>query len=197
MKPDLKTISVVLAVLINVGAFLPYLRDIFLKKTKPHAYTWLIWFLTQGTAAAGIWYGSGGLGAIALVTGVFFGGIVFLASLKLGTRNITRSDTVVLIAAILAILVWWQLNNPLLAILMVSTIDVLGYIPTWRKSITEPWSETLWSWTAFSIANVFAILALTEYNLLTVSYLAAITVANMILVVICLFFRRRIPRPTL
>jgi len=195
MDFDFKVVAAVFAVLIGVGAFLPYLLDTVRKKTRPHAYTWLIWLLTQGTAVAGIWYGGGGLGAIALTIGVFFVGIVFLFSLWYGTRNIKRSDTVVLLAAIAAILVWWQLDNPLLAVLMVSVIDVLGYIPSWRKSITEPWAETLWSWTAFSIGNMFAIAALSEYNFLTISYLISITIANVILVAICLYFRRSIPKP--
>ena len=195
MEFDWKVISAVLAVVIGCGAFLPYMYDVFKKKTRPHMYTWLIWCLTQGIAVAGIWYGGGGVAAIAMTIGVFFVFTIFLASIKFGTRNITRGDTAILIAAVAAIFVWWQLDNPLLAVLMVTAIDVLGYIPSWRKSITEPWSETLWSWTAFSVGNIFAILALNEYSLLTVTYVAAISVANMLLVAECLYFRRKIPKP--
>lgn len=195
MEFDPKMLAGIVAILLSTGAFFPYMRDMFLKKTRPHAYTWLIWCITQGTAVAGIWYGGGGIGAIALTAGVFFVFIIFLASLKFGTKNITKSDTLVLIAATLAVLVWWQLDNVLLAVLMATTIDMLGYIPSWRKSVKEPWAETTWSWTVFSIGNVFAILALAEYNLLTLSYLVAISVANMILVAICLYFRRTVPRP--
>lgn len=116
-------------------------------------------------------------------------------SFKFGTRNITATDTVVLLGALAAIFVWWQLDNPVAAVLMVSAIDILGYIPSWRKSITEPWAETLWSWGAFSIGNFFALLALTEYNLLTTTYLYAITFANLILIMICLYYRKSIPKP--
>lgn len=195
MDFDWKLVSGILAVLIGCGAFLPYLFDVFRKRTRPHAYTWLIWCLTQGTAVAGVWYGGGGIGGLAMAIGVIFVFIVFLASLKYGTRNITKGDTFVLVAALAAILVWWQLDNPLLAVLMVTIIDVLGYIPSFRKSITEPWAETLWSWTAFSIGNVFAILALAEYSLLTVTYIGAITVANLALVAFCLYFRKSVPKP--
>ncbi len=195
MEIDWKVVSAVLAVVIGCGAFLPYMYDVFKKKTRPHMYTWLIWCLTQGIAVAGIWYGGGGVAAIAMTIGVFFVFTIFLTSIKFGTRNITRGDTAILIAAVAAIFVWWQLDNPLLAVLMVTAIDVLGYIPSWRKSINEPWSETLWSWTAFSVGNIFAILALTEYSLLTVTYVAAISVANMLLVAECLYFRRKVPKP--
>ena len=77
---DLKTLYAALAILIGVGAFLPYLWDIFKLKTKPHAYTWFIWLITQGTAVAGLWYGNGGLGAVALTIGVFFVFVIFLFS---------------------------------------------------------------------------------------------------------------------
>ena len=192
---DLKLVSAILATIIGVGAFLPYLWDVIKKKTKPHTYTWLIWCLTQGTAVAGMWYGNAGWGGIALTIGLFFVFIIFLFSFKFGTRNIKATDTVILLAALAALFVWWQLDNPVAAVLMVSAIDILGYIPSWRKSITEPWAETLWSWSAFSIGNFFALLALTEYNLLTTTYLYAITFANLVLIMICLYYRKSIPKP--
>jgi len=77
---------------------------------------------------------------------------------------------------------------------MVSVIDVIGYVPSFRKSYQEPWSETLISWILFSASNIFAILALKEYNLLTVTYLAAITSANIALFLICFFRRKFIPK---
>ncbi len=191
---SMKLIVAVLALVVAIiGAFLPYIRDIFLKKTKPHAYTWLIWTITQGTAVAGLWYGNGGWGILPLFIGTIFVFLVFLLSLKYGTRNITKGDTVVLIAALLAIVVWWQLQAPLLAVLMVSVIDVLGYLPSFRKTFKEPWTETVASWVVFSIANILNMLALSEYNFLTLSYLVAITVANLVLVTICLLRRRVVP----
>lgn len=192
---SIKLILAIFASLVGiVGAFLPYLRDIFLKKTKPHAYTWLIWTITQGTAVAGLWYGKGDWGSLALSVGTVFVFIVFLLSLKYGTRNITKSDTVILIAALLAVVVWWQLHSPWLAVLMVSVIDVLGFLPSFRKTFEEPWTETATSWTAFSLANILSILALNEYNFLTLTYLIAITSAEIILLTICLVRRRVVPR---
>ncbi len=184
---SIKLIFAILASLVGiVGAFLPYLRDIFLKKTKPHAYTWLIWTITQGTAVAGLWYGGGGWGALALFIGTVFLFIIFLLSLKYGTRNITKGDTIILIAALLAIVIWWQLHNPLLSVVMVSAIDFLGYLPSFRKTFKEPWTETPTSWAAFSLVNIFSILALNQYNFLTLTYLIMNTTANIMLLTICL-----------
>lgn len=195
MELDLRFVFAVISIIIwVVGAIPPYIRDIFHKKTKPHAYTWLIWSITQGTAVVGLWVGGGGWGTLSLAIGVIFSFFVFLLSLKYGTRNITKSDTAVLIAALLAIVVWWQLDSPILAVLVVSVIDVLGYWPSFRKTYEEPWTETPISWAIFSVANVFNILAISEYNLLTLPYIIAITIANLVLLGICLMRRKVIPR---
>ncbi len=194
---DLKIFFTIIAAVIGVLAFIPYLRDIFLLKTKPHAYTWLIWVITQGTAVLGIWYGGGRWGALNLTVGIVLAFVVFLFSLKYGTKNITKSDTAILIAALLAILVWWQLDQPLISVIMVSAIDVIGYFPSFRKSYQEPWSETLTSWILFSVSNVFAMLALSQYNLLTLTYLVSISFANLMLFTICLARRPHVPKPKL
>lgn len=194
---NIKIIFTIIATVIGVAAFLPYLRDTLSLKTKPHAYTWLIWALTQGTAVVGIWYGGGGWGGLNLTVGTIFVVGVFLFSLKYGTKNITKGDKIILVAALAAILVWWQLDKPLLAVLMVSAVDVIGYIPSFRKSYQEPWSETLISWAAFAVSNIFALLALNEYNLLTTTYLVAITVANISLFLLCFFRRPFVQKPKL
>jgi len=194
MNIDIKLFFAVIAVIIGLIAFTPYVRDIFLKKTKPHVYTWLIWLITQGTATAGLWYGHGGWATWALLFGTVVCFIVFILSFKFGTKNITQYDTIILVAAILAIIVWWQLNNPLLAIFMVSFIDVLGYLPSFRKTFVESWTETLSSWQMAVVANIFSILALSQYNFLTLTYLIAIAIANLTMAIICIVRRRVIPK---
>ncbi|MFA5030234.1 MAG: hypothetical protein WC495_01440 [Patescibacteria group bacterium] len=195
---DSKLALAILSTIVGVvGGFLPYFRDIFRKKTKPHAYTWLIWTITQGTAVAGLWYGKAGWGVLPLTIGTILVFAIFLLSLKLGTKNITKNDTAILVAALLAIFVWWQLHNPLLAVIMVSVIDVIGYVPSFRKTFQEPWTETPISWVMFALTNLISMLALAEYNFLTLTYLISITAANISLLAICLLRRRIVPDQTL
>ncbi|MBI4117778.1 MAG: hypothetical protein HY453_01715 [Parcubacteria group bacterium] len=157
--------------------------------TKPHAYTWLIWSITQGTATIALWYGGGGWGSLSLIFSTLLVMGVFFFSLRKGSRDITFFDTILLGIALLAILVWWQLKNPVLAVIMVSGIDLVGYIPSYRKSFYDPDSETLSSWFGFTVANMFSIAALNEYNFLTLSYIVAISMANLVMIGICLLRR--------
>jgi len=182
--------SLVAAFLLVVGGDFPYIRDIFRGRTKPHAYTWLIWTITQGVALLGLFYGKGGWGSWALLIGTLFVFFIFLLSLKYGTKNITKFDTVILIVALLAVVVWFQLDNPLLAVIMVSIIDFLGYVPSFRKAFQEPWTETVISWVMFFVANTFIIFSLAEYNPLTLTYMLTIEAANLTLIIICLARRR-------
>ncbi|MDD5342573.1 MAG: hypothetical protein PHI73_04555 [Patescibacteria group bacterium] len=193
---SIKLVCAVLAGSIAVVAgFWPYIRDIYRHKTKPHAYTWLIWTITQGTVFVGLLLGNGGWATWAMALGVSINIIVLTLSLRYGTRNITRGDSIILIAALLAIVVWWQLRNPLLALIMVSLIDIMGYIPSFRKTYKEPWSETALSWAIFTITNTLTIFALSEYNFMTMAYLVSITTANLTLLLICLIRRRVISDP--
>lgn len=192
---DVKIIFSIIATIIGIIGFIPYLKDIFLKKTKPHAYTWLVWTITQGTAVAAMWYGGSGLGAMSLTITLLLVFGVFLISFKYGTKNITKSDTFILIIALSAVIAWWLLNQPLISVIMVSIIDFLGYIPSFRKTYQEPWSETLSSWLIFAFSNIIAILAFREYSFLTMTYISTLTIANLMLFLVSFIRRFKIQRP--
>lgn len=188
-----KLIIALAGAIFTLIGFYPYFRDILRKQTKPHLYTWLLWVFTQGTATAGLWQGGGGFANLNAIATFILVVLVFLLTLSHGTRNITPGDTVVLVAALLAIAVWWQLHNPTLAVLMVAAIDGLGYIPTFRKTYQEPWTETLSFWVLTTIGCVLTLFACREYNLLTLSYYATLAVANTVVCLICMVRRKAKP----
>lgn len=186
-----KIIFGILAASVTVISYFPYLRDVFKGKTKPHAYTWLIWSITQSIAVFGILSGQGGSPATyGLVIGAALCFVVFILSLKYGTKDITLFDSVILTVALISIFVWIKLNNLTLAVIIISVIDFLGYVPSFRKSYKDPYSETVLAWLGFIMSGIFGILALNEYNLLTLTYVLTITLANIILVLICLLRRK-------
>jgi hypothetical protein len=192
---NIKIVLSIISAIIGLWAFFPYIKDTLSLKTQPHIYTWLIWTLTQGTGLVGIWYGGGGWGGLSLVVGITMVVVVLLFSLKYGTKNITRWDTGILTLALISILIWWQLHQAILAVVMISIIDFLGYIPSYRKTYSEPWSETLVSWAAFAISNILSVFALTSFNLLTATYLIVIAFANTLMFAIGFYRRRFIPKP--
>jgi hypothetical protein len=190
---DIKIIFAIVGTVISVVAFLPYIRDVLKGRTKPHMYTWFIWVIVQGIATAGILYGGGKWGALELSIGTVLVAWVFILSLKFGTKNITKIDTISLLVALGTVLIWLLLKNAILAVVLVTVIDIIGYVPTIRKTYHDPWSETLSTWTSFTIGNLFSVFALKEYNLLTLTFIISTTIANAIIAVIILVRRSSIP----
>ncbi|HWY98863.1 MAG TPA: hypothetical protein VNY36_07255, partial [Bacteroidia bacterium] len=69
MDIDYKTVCGIIASLIGTGCFIPYIKDIYKKKTKPHIYTWLIWTILQVTGVIAMLKNGAGIGVLALGTG--------------------------------------------------------------------------------------------------------------------------------
>ncbi len=180
----------IIAGILTLIGYYPYFKDIFKKKTTPHLYTWLIWGITQGTATIAALYGGANFGALSLSIGTILVAIIFILCFKYGTRDITKSDTVTLIIALFAIAVWWILHNALLSVIIVATIDAIGYIPTFRKSFRDPFSETLWFWATMTIVNILSFIAIENYNFLTVIYPIILVTGNFAVWIIC-FVRRK------
>lgn len=188
------TLSVV-GTLVTLAAYYPYLTSLFKRETQPHLYTWLIWCITASTATAGLWYGGAGVWAFgSYVIGTSMTFVIVVLSLTYGTKNITTSDTLVLALALLAIVVWWQLNAPVIALLMVTAIDASGYIPTYRKLWYEPWTEDLLAWTLLMAGPLFIIGSMAEHNVMTVTYAAMTVTANCIVILLSLYRRQIIPK---
>lgn len=176
-----QTLLILAAVSIGLYGFIPYFRSVLKLETKPHVFTWLIWLITQGTGVIGMWVGGAGRGAIPLTIGLILVFTIFCLSLKYGTTDITRSDIIALIIACIAIAIWVFLDNPLIAILLVSAIDIVGFIPTFRKSYNDPMSEPTLPWALFATANACSIVALDAHNVLTVTYVATICSCDFLL----------------
>ncbi len=165
--------------LLSVSSSIIFLTNVLQKKIQPQAFTFLIWLITQGTAIAAILLGGGGIGALGLIIGECFMIVVFLLSLKYGTKNINKSDVIMLVIALVAIIIWWKVNNPIYAVLLVVLIDIVGYGPTIRKTYKHPESERMLPWLLGAGNMFFAILALESYSLLTVAYPAALGIGNL------------------
>lgn len=159
-----------IAGIVGALSFFPYFRDIFLHKTKPHMYTWLIWSLLQGTSVFIMLYGNAGIGVLPFVIGTILCGSIFILSFKYGTKNITLIDKICLIGAIVALIFYIFLHDPVSSIILVALIDFIGFIPTFKKSYIEPNTETASTYIISAISSVLAIIALFNYSFITIFY---------------------------
>lgn len=182
----------VLATGVGIACYVPYIRDIFLHKTTPHSYSWLIWVILQSVIIMAMVSGGAGLGVLSLVTGVIICGFVFILSFRYGTKNITNFDTACLIAAFGALTIYIFIHDALLSIVMVTLIDTVAFMPTFRKTHEEPYSETMTTYLFCSISSLLALGALSTFNITTSLFLVGQVVMNAISVGIIMTGRRRI-----
>jgi hypothetical protein len=141
-------------------------------------YSWLIWTILQIVGVAAQFKGGAGYGAWALGVGALFCFAIFVLSFKYGTKNISRFDLICLIAAITAIGIYAFIRNPVWTTIVVSAIDFVGFMPTFRKGFQEPFSETASTFIMSGIANVLSIIALQSYSVTTVLYVGSLFLTN-------------------
>lgn len=168
-----------------------YFFDIYRGNTKPHLFTMLVWgivtsviFFGQVTAGAGAGAWATGLTAASMI-------VLVVVSYFYGTKDITRSDGIALMAALAAIGLWIITKDPLLSVALAVLIDIWGIIPTYRKSWYAPYSESLMSWWLAEAKLICAFAALSVYSFTTWIYPVEAFVINGILIAILLVRRSR------
>ena len=190
---NLQTIFAVLASIIGIVPYVPYVRDIFRRKTTPHSYSWLIWTILQVTGALAMFASGAGLGVLYLLIGAVMCAFVFILSLRYGTKNVTRFDAVCLTGALSATAVWFFLHDAFLSVILVALIDLVAFLPTFRKAYEEPWSETLSMYIFSGVAQVLSLASLSSYTITTSLYLITLATANAAFTAMVLIRRAHVP----
>jgi hypothetical protein len=188
---DIKITAAIITSLLSIICFLPYLRDIFNKKSTPHIYSWLVWSILQAEGTIAIIVGHGSYGALGIGIGTLFCSLIFFLSFKYGTKNITRFDKICLAGSILSVVLWIFTKDPTLAVILISVIDFMAFMPTYRKGYEEPLTETVSTYLLSSISSIFALVALTDYSVATSLYLVSLVLSNGIFVIILIYRRSK------
>ncbi len=175
---NIKIIFAILSSLTAIVCFIPYIRDIFKGKTKPHSYSWLIWTILQTIGVIIMLNSGAGIGASSLFIGVILCSFVFLLSLKHGTHNIKTFDVICLIGALVSVIIYIFLQNAVFSIIIISITDFIGFLPTIRKSYEEPETETVSTYFLSSISSFFALLAISFFSFTTSIYLLSLIITN-------------------
>ena len=159
-----------------------YIRSVVQGKTRPHIFSWTIWavimtivFVIQMIkgAGAGAWV-TGFSGAACL--------IIALLSIKNGEKNLTLSDKISFVGALLIIPVWYVTKDPLSAVLLSSAIDAFAYYPTFRKSYLKPFEEKALTFCFDNTKWIITFFAFSDTSLTTIFYPAFCFTANVALI---------------
>jgi hypothetical protein len=167
---NLKLLFGILSIIPAVIAYFFYFRDMLRGKTKPHAFSWLIWgllagngFLAQVSAHAGIGAWVTGLTAVASLT-------IFCFALKIGATKPTFFDWMLLGLALSGLLLLFVVKNEEVALGLTLLALAAGFAMNIRKAYRLPLEESAISFWLNALKFVPAIFALAHITFLTAGY---------------------------
>lgn len=190
-----REIASLLAIVLTFVAFYPYIRAIRTGTVRPHIFSWYIWAVTtfivffaqlKGGAGVGAWP----IGVSALVT-LF---IAVLAYRRRADISITRLDWLFFVMALSSLPLWFWTEDPRWAVVILTTVDLLGFAPTVRKAYVDPYSESIVFFGLFTGRNLCVILALEHYSVTTAMFPAAIGTVCVLMMVMLALRRRHLLR---
>lgn len=153
-----------LAGFVTLLAFLFYIRDAIDRKSRPNRATWIIWTVLSMVISAS-YYAAGARDTIWAALGFTIGqAAVALVSLRYGTPGWSALDKACLAGAAMGMAAWALSGSAFLALLIAMAVDFIGAIPTIRKALREPDSESRAGWILFGIGNILNVLAIERWT---------------------------------
>lgn len=178
MKETLAVIAAILAVVGNVS----YLKSVVKGKVQPHPYTWFIWSIVSMTTFFGGIAKGAGIGALPTGVAEAFTIIIFLLSLKYlwqgKAGQIRKIDHYFLAAALLGLIPWALTKDPTVSVVIVVLIDIIAFVPTLRKTWSNPKTEQPVLYTMNVARHVLTLFSLGAYNLATMFHSIAMICIN-------------------
>lgn len=171
MESGLKTILGFAAVVLTLVGYIPYFYSILQKKTKPHLYSWIIYALDAGIIfALQITHGAG-VGAISVLAVAIMCLIVIALTLRNREKqDITKTDKAFSLLAIISLLLWLFVQQPLLSSILIMIVDISGFAPTVRKSWYKPYSETPVFYAINILRFALTLASIQQYSIITALY---------------------------
>ncbi|KZN14736.1 hypothetical protein [Marinomonas sp. TW1] len=190
MEWDIKFVFSCMAIMLTLVAFLPYLFSIIRGQTRPHVFTWVIWGLTTLIVFFAQYEARAGWGAWPIgISGGMTILVAVAAYCKRADASIHAMDWVFLLAALSSLPFWYVMSDPMWAVILLTTVDMLGFGPTLRKAYTFPDQENATFFVLFILRNTLVLLALEEYSIATALFPFAVNIGCFALLFLVVFRR--------
>ncbi|HKX24052.1 MAG TPA: hypothetical protein VJM46_02345 [Candidatus Saccharimonadales bacterium] len=149
---------------VGLAGYAPYVRDILAGKTQPERTSWLIWTLEYAVLCAAQL--AKGAGPALWLAGLQFVGviIVYALSFKYGTGRMDRRNAVLLVCVCLALSAWFFSSDATLTIWILIIVEAVAGVLTAIKVYRDPGSETLTMWVLLAVAGGLGVFAIAPGN---------------------------------
>lgn len=173
-----------LAGLFELSATIPYLTDILRGRTRPALTTWGVWLLLAlFTCVAAIFAGAYSSAVISGAVAVECL-LIFLFSIRYKNFTFKKFDAICILGVIFGLCVWWFSKDPVEAMVIAVVIDAIGAFPTIRHALLKPKEETIWMFILSILANICALVAVSELKFANILVPVYLLLLNTILVLI-------------
>lgn len=190
MEFNIKVIFSGIAIILAMIGFVPYIALILRGQVKPHVFSWVIWGITTTIVFFAQLEAEGGVGAWPIgLSGFVTILIAILAYMKRGDATITKLDWSFLIIALASLPLWYVTSDPLWTVVILTTIDMIGFGPTFRKAYHRPFEDSRVFFIIMILRNMCAVVALEAYSVTTVLFPFCLGIGFLILLII-LQYRR-------
>ncbi len=172
-----------------------YLFAIYKKTAKPHVFSWLNWGLLVGLGTIAQYQSHGGpsVWVLTSVSATCF----FIAAIALfaGEKQITKTDWIAFIGALIAMPVWYFSENLIATFALLIFIDCASYYPTIRKTWNDPWGEPIGSYFWAGLRYFLALFAVPDPNFTNLLYPLFLMAGDWGFVIYGFMRRKVIPKP--
>ncbi len=155
----------IIAGILSLVGYIPYLLTTVRGNTRPNKATWFIWTVVGGLLAFS-YLAEGDQNSIWLPLGYFLGPLITaIVSIRYGYSEWSKLDKVCIVVAMISVIPWILSKNATFTLLINVLIDATGAIPTVIKSYREPETEDFTAWLIFFIANTIQLFAISHWNI--------------------------------
>lgn len=186
----MKEAFAITAAVLALAGNLPYIRNAFTRRVKPHPFTWLVWTIVSAIVFLGQLEKGAGIGALPAGVAEIFTFIIFLFSLQYGFKYVKTIDVFFFVAALLGIIPWLIFDNPTTSVIIAVLIDLTAFVPTIRKTYRHPETETPILYGSNVLRHILTLFSLQAYNIATMLHSISMILTNSIMV--SLILRKRI-----
>lgn len=149
---------------LNLLAEIPALRGILAGTNKPERGTWWMWFILSFIGLLGQLAGGAHWSAILSFTSTIVGGLIAFLSIKYGFGKFHGRDGLGIAIAIIGGLYSLATHDPLIAVLVVTVIEILAAGLTVYKTWYAPFTENYLAWRISLVGTICGVLAVGKYQ---------------------------------
>lgn len=157
---SVKEIFYILILLFGSASYFIGLKEMFAGKYAPSIFSRLVWLLLAITTSASVVVSKSTTASIVL-TAIFLLGnaAICVASFWKGSKEFNRLEYICLAILMISGIVWLVFKAPLVSLVVSLLAHFVGALPTYKRVMLKPTSESTGFWSLFFIASALGVAA--------------------------------------